>query len=310
MTHEIVTAMAEAGLPLCRTLTEMLNEHMSHCTERRGCGYTQASRYLATAINRPRAPVEPSDLSMFANWPHQATESLALQLMNAGWSRGWRGVHGAPADVLQRLPSSHLLSALKTLVPRVQAVRASLAFAESQLFMGLLEDLLSGEGLPAPEVAGMLEKPKIGSCSQAEEFFLEIAHRRIRRGGSVNIIVDEEGRSLIVEKMQLGESHSGLVVAPVRIFGVWIPPGSLCALRYPDDLPGERPSRNGKVIRLSDVEQARFLRLTTLAVPPEVRQRAFGQQFKLQLRLNMLSPLETTLAQLQQFAADELAGVR
>lgn len=309
MSHEIVAALADTGLPLCRTLTEMLNEHMSHCTERRGCGYTQATRYLSTAINQPRSPTTSSDLSVFANWPQQATESLATQLVNAGWVQGWRGVHEAPAEMLGKVADDALLSALKTLVPRVRAVREKMTFVESGLFLGLLEDLLSGNGRNAPEVAGMTEKPEIGSCSQAEEFFLEISHRRIRRGGSVNIIVDAQGRPLIVEKMHLGESHSGMVVSPVRIFGVWIPPGGLCALKYSDNLHCERQTPHGKVIRLSDIDQARFLRLTTMAVPPTARKRAFGQQFKSQLRLNMLSPLETTIEQLHQFATDELAGV-
>lgn len=53
----------------------------------------------------------------------------------------------------------------------------------------------------------MREKPEIGSCSQAEEFFLEIAHGRVRRGGKVNLFVDGDGRPLLVEKMALGESH-------------------------------------------------------------------------------------------------------
>ena len=57
MAHEIVSAFARAGLPLRRTLAEMLDEHFSHHTERRGCGYTQATRHLSSLINAPRDPL-------------------------------------------------------------------------------------------------------------------------------------------------------------------------------------------------------------------------------------------------------------
>lgn len=40
------------GIPLNATLVEMLGEHFSHRTERRGCGYTQATRHLAVLVNQ------------------------------------------------------------------------------------------------------------------------------------------------------------------------------------------------------------------------------------------------------------------
>lgn len=310
MSHEIVAAMAGARLPLCRTLEEMLDEHVSHCTERRGCGYTQATRFLATHINQPASAVLAADLSIFANWSQSHTEVVARQLVEAGWARGWRCADRIPDAVVEKLPASSMLQDLRTLLPRVREVSRKVAYVESKLFLDLVIDLLSRDRRQAPEVTGMSRKPIIGSCSQAEEFFLEIAHNRIRRGGRVNIIVDAENRPLMVEKMQLGESHSGMVVSPVRIFGVSIPPGSLCALDYPDELPGARATRNGGAIALADLREARFLRLTTMAIPPRDRLRAFGQQFKSQLRANMLSPGDTTIDQLRQFANDELSALQ
>ncbi|WP_257389454.1 hypothetical protein, partial [Tahibacter caeni] len=97
MAHEIVAAFARAGLPLCGTLVEMLDEHFAHHTERRGCGFTQATRHLSTLINAPRDPVAAADLGLFADWPRAETERLAARLVADGWSSGWRGLDRADA---------------------------------------------------------------------------------------------------------------------------------------------------------------------------------------------------------------------
>jgi hypothetical protein len=67
--HEIVRAFANEGLPLDQRLAEMLDEHFSHQTERRGYGYTQATRYLAVLLNRPRDLLSTDDLDLFESWP-------------------------------------------------------------------------------------------------------------------------------------------------------------------------------------------------------------------------------------------------
>ncbi len=52
--HEIIQIFRNHAHPLSNKLTEMLHEHYTHQTERRGCGYTQATRVLAEYINIPR----------------------------------------------------------------------------------------------------------------------------------------------------------------------------------------------------------------------------------------------------------------
>ena len=145
MAHEIVTVFAQVGLPLRRTLVEMLDEHFSHHTERRGCGYTQATRYLSPLINAPRDPVDSTDLDLFADWPRAETERLAARAIAAGWQQGWRRLDlaGAPASSLDGDP---LFAELRTLRPRIDAVRAAVAFEESLLFVDLVRDLLGGSG--------------------------------------------------------------------------------------------------------------------------------------------------------------------
>jgi hypothetical protein len=305
--HEIIGGFLAEGLKLDRVLVEMLNDVPSHCTERRGCGYTQATRFLSRYINQPRDPIAVGDLAIFDDWPLRESEQIAMTLHSAGWPWGWRRLDEAGAELLRALPASDALTALRALRGIVRRVHAAMAREESRLWLVLLEQVLSGDGTASNDVPGMPTKPDIGSCSQAEEFFLELAHGRVRRGGAVNVVLGADGAPIMVEKMNLGESHSAIVVAPFRINGVVIPVGGLCALQYVDPPAPDRPSPLGRIVSLHGIAQARFLRLTTLAVAPEVRRRAFTAQVDAQIRSNMLSPLTATMAQLQKLAREQLA---
>lgn len=307
MAHEIVCAFARAGIALSGKLVEMLDEHFSHHTERRGCGFTQATRHVATFINAPRDPVQANDLGLFANWPRAETEELASRLVEIGWSHGWRSLDQASEQATLSAGNAPLQRQLRALTQQLRSIRAALEFEESRIFVDLLNDLLGGSNRAAPELPPMYEKPTVGSCSQAEEFFLEIAQTRIRRGGTVNTVVDDGGRPLMLEKMGIGESHSALVVNPVRINRVWIPPGALCAVRYVEPFPAQVSTRNGFRLPTQCLAEVRFLRLTTLSVVPESRQRAFRHQVNSQVQANMLSPLTCTIQQLRYVAEEQLA---
>lgn len=308
MSAEILNAFQSSGLTLNKTLVQMLDGHFSHCTERRGCGFTQATRFLSSLINQPRDNISSQDLRVFSKWPGHATEELAQQLVDFGWDFGWRNLDKAPDSILEKIQPNELLETFRGLMPKIRLIQQEMELVECALFLNMLHDLLSASGDPAPEIMGMKVKPEIGSCSQAEEFFLEIANGRVRRGGSVNVIVSQDGSPIMVEKMNLGESHSAVVVSPINIFNVLIPPGSLCALKYSEDVSDLRASPHGKIIPLANISEARFLRLTTLSVPPDVRKRAFGPQVEVQIRGQMLSPTTTVIDQLLDFAVAELSG--
>lgn len=306
MAHEINVLFDAAGLGLHRTLREMLDEHPSHRTERRGCGYTQATRFLSTYINQLPQPEALDDLDVFADWSPRETQALLEVLRESGWPHGWRRLDEAGEDTLARARDLPACAMLAGLVPTLRRIHDRAQLPESRILVTMIEHLLTRRGADAPDVPGMPVKPEIGSCSQAEEFFLEIAHGRVRRGGSVNTIVAPDGTPLMLEKMNLGESHSAIVVAPIRVHGVWIPPGGLCALEHAGDRGADEPTRHGMRIPLAGIARARFLRLTTLTLPPRERQRAFSAQIDAQIRSRMLSPTTTTLAELQGFARDEL----
>lgn len=300
MHHELPTAFAKAGFALCDTLTEMLDEHFNHQTERRGCGFAQATRFLSRIINRPRDPVHADDLRVFADWPLADTESLGQSLVDAHAS-GWRYLLSPGADPVE--PANHpVRTRLRALADSFSAIAAQLEYEESTIFLRLMVHALSGTPEPAPDLPGMIQKPEIGSCSEAESFFLEIAHGRIRRRGSVNVIVDSTHRPILVEKIGLGESHSAISVGAFNLFGVTVPPGSLCALRHmPDPVP-LRPLRRGLLLPADALAEVRFMRLTTLAISPSARARAFGNQLQAQVRANLFSPLTTTIDQLRDRA--------
>lgn len=84
--HEIVTLFREYVHSLSPKLVEMLNEHYLHQTERRGCGYTQATRVLAEYINLPRDPVEFHDLKLFDNIDVKTLKKILDQQKNQ-WIR-------------------------------------------------------------------------------------------------------------------------------------------------------------------------------------------------------------------------------
>ncbi|MBZ0222916.1 MAG: hypothetical protein K8F35_07785 [Dokdonella sp.] len=308
MPHELTAALRAAGLPLASTLEDMLDEQPSHRTERRGCGYTQASRHLSCLVNELGAASSTQDLSIFARWPQHETAALAAQLIERGWQPGWRRLHQAPDALFAGMDQPPLLARLRTLDSQLRSIRPMLERAESLLVVDLVGHVLERKLGHLPTVPGMPEKPQIGSCSQAEEYFLEIAHGKVRRGGQVNLFVDSGGTPLLVEKIGLGESHSAITLAPIGINEVGIPPGSLLALRPADDAQVITATRHGRCMPLAAIAQARFLRLTTLAVPPAIRRRAFSAQIDAQVRGNLLSPLTTTLDELRSFAHKELGG--
>lgn len=310
MTHELVAAFGSHNLELHRSFQDMLNELPAHRTERRGCGYTQATRFLSTFVNAPGAADDTSDLQVFEDWPPRGTPYAAAAALAAGWPHGWRRLDEFDrGEFAERLQFADLMDALSGLRHRFRAAVASLALPESRLLAHLLWQILGRDGIAPVALPPMPIKPEIGSCSQAEEFFLEIAHGRVRRGGSVNVFVDAEDRPVLIEKMNLGESHSAVVLVPVRLNNVDLPPGSLCALAHVEQDLGQ-PTEHGKRYPLAAIAETRFLRLTTLAIEPALRRRVFSVQIEAQERAGNFSPVTTTLAELDGFARAEASSRR
>lgn len=267
--HELTTVFAELGLPLNATLTEMLGEHFSHRTERRGCGYTQSSRHLAVLVNRP-------------------------------------------PDSSQN-PTSHLFpkSALSPpeLARKLGDVGARLEREESHVLLALIKELVLPETLSsaAPRLPPFFGEIKVGSCPLAEKYFLELTDGFVRRKGRINVFVSESGEPLVIEKLNLGDNHSCINVVEVVLNGVRLPPGCLFGVDRAEDLEGtDNRKLPGKIIPVRRCTGFRFLRLTTLAISPPNRQRAFTAHFQSQLDAGLFAPGEATIQQLRRVAEDQL----
>lgn len=275
--HELVRAFASKGLALNATLVEMLNEHYSHRTERRGCGYTQSTRHLAVLVNRPRDQQRDTISRLFPEW----------------------------------VKSGGLAAGLGPLHETVCQVRDALQFEESRLVAALIADLV----MPARVTPGVEELPaffgeiKVGTCPLTEKYFLEIGDGVVRRKGRINVLVSQTGLPLLVEKVGLGDDRSCISVTELLLNGVRCPPGSLFGVEAaPADGIALRQNKTlpGSVIPVARCTGFRFLRFATLAVTPENRKRAFTAHFQSQLDAGLFAPGSTTVAQLRRVAEAQL----
>jgi hypothetical protein len=270
--HEILRVFAERGLPLCSTLREMLNEHFSHRTERRGAGFTQATRHLATYVNRAWRELNIADVRVFDARLQQPPRRAELEPL---------------LDLLEREESKLLVNILLDVVCQRDAPPT--ANASTQLVAWPEDDL------------------KIGTCPLAEKYFLELAAAFVRGKGQVNVLVSEAGEPVLLEKMNLGDNHSCMSIAPVVLNRVRLPPGSLFGVRYEEPV-ALRKNRAvpGSIIPIGACSGFRFLRLSTLAVSPQHRPRAFTAHYQAQVDVGLFAPREATVEQLRQLALGQL----
>ncbi len=148
--HELVRVFAAHGFALNGTLCEMLNEHYSHRTERRGAGFTQATRHLARLVNRPRELGEQLAWPTLFASPPRADALEALRLLPAQLEREEsRLLATMVADLVCPEPVSNAVS----------------------------------------ELPAWPEDLKIGTCPLAEQYFLELAETIVRHRGLANILV-------------------------------------------------------------------------------------------------------------------------
>lgn len=266
--HELAAVLSDRGFHLNDTLIEMLAEHHSHRTERRGSGYTQASRHLAVLVNRPRDDTSHAASRLFPQ--------------------------AAGGQELTRL----LLELPGLLMREESRVLAT-------LILDLVRPVAPSDALQAlPAYEGEI---KVGTCPLAEKYFLEISSGFVRRKGRVNVLVSDAGEPLLLEKLNLGDNHSCISVAEVTLNGVRLPPGCLFGVARGDDLELMKNSKlPGCVIPVRRCAGFRFLRLTTLAISPQNRRRAFSSHFQSQLDAGLFAPGEATCDELRRVAEEQL----
>lgn len=316
--HEVINVFQCHDMPLSAKLTEMLNEHFSHQTERRGCGYTQATRVLAEFINQPRSNNEFEDLKLFEDFNSKPLRDVMQQASLYGLTlTSWRNLDINPAvlEFLKQLNSASeaftqgLTEQIKW-QQQLRSIHQHLKHEESLILVNMIQDIIlpySDSKLVVLPVLG--EKPKVGSCPMAEKFFLEIAHERVTRRGRVNVFTHET-QPLLLEKLNMGDNHSCISLQPLLLNGVRLPAGSSFSVAYDADTISKTTAAllPGDIMPLSQCDGFWFLRLTTLAISPQNRQRAFTTHFRQQIENDLFSPDITTLSQLEMVAKKQLAG--
>ena len=316
--HEVVVIFKKYLYPLSSKLTEMLNEHFSHQTERRGCGYTQATRVIAEFVSQPRDMLGFQDFRIFEDYEVKGLKNILNQSSSYGLVlETWRNLD-INIDVQQYLERSNSQDTFTQNLQQEVDFQAKLRkihqyaeLEESILICQLLADIIlpqTFDQIEMIECHSLEEKPKVGSCPMAEKFFLRIAHHRLLRQGEINIFVDDSGLPIMMEKLNMGDNHSCISLVPLMMNGVRLPAGSLFSASYEVDALEKKPNKQykGYVIPIAQMNGFWFLRLTTLAVSPKNRARAFGYHFKQQVDNGLFRPDTTELSQLIEIAKDQI----
>lgn len=311
--HEVLKLFNENLHKLSDELTEMLNEHYTHQTERRGCGYTQATRVLADYVNNERSDQEFTDFKLFDNYDIKSLKSVLNQISTELNIQTWRNLDQNPQaqQYLSQNQDNDLSRALKQIIEfqnNLRNIKNEATLEESKIMCQFIEDIILPKDAESEKLTSLntlTERPKVGSCPMAEKFFLKVAHNQLPRQGILNIFVDENNQPIMLEKLNMGDNHSCINLIPLMMNGVRLPAGSLFAMQpYDEDsLANKTPNKQykGNIIPIKDVAFW-FLRITTLAVSPKNRARAFSMHFKQQVQNGLLNPEITELSQLVDVA--------
>lgn len=315
--HEVVRLFQQHVYPLSNKLAEMLNEHYTHQTERRGCGYTQASRVVAEYVNCPRDPQDFQDLRIFQDYDSKTLKKLLEQRHELGFELAdW---HNLDQNVAlqtfiteKNTEFAQQLAQQIALQRNLRQVSEQASLEESRLICELLADIILPKTAAETgymQLDTLSEKPKVGSCPMAEKFFLKIAHEQVLRQGEINVFVDAQQRPLLLEKLNMGDNHSCISLQPILMNGVRLPIGSLFSVNYDaEQLSGKVKNKHfkGYVIPYTAIDGFWFLRLTTLAISPENRKRAFTSHFQQQVQNGLYNPETTKLQQLLDVAIAQI----
>ena len=132
--------------------------------------------------------------------------------------------------------------------------------------------------------------PCVGGCVMAEKNMLAYIsgkHTKPEGGGYVNLIVDDNGSPLMLEKIKLGDTHSCISLKPVRINGVFIPAGAIFSAQ-PDAFEPIRlkirwftkvEGAINYVTKVKNYEGFKFVRMSLLSLPEDIRASAGGDTY-------------------------------
>lgn len=312
--HEVISAFDSIGLPLNKKLEAMLNEAPEHQRPRRGCGFTQASRFLAELINQPRGLCSDADLRLFSDVGQKQVNKVVALARNLS-GREPNGLSDLHLILSENADNEGFAIEYLDQITQLENLVLRLEYEESRLIVNLMLSIL-GKKSSATDCLDLKlhrEHLAIGTCPEAERYFLEFSGGYVRRQGIINIFYDEFQRPAIIEKINIGDSHSCLTVRNMRLNGVLVPAGSLLGTNY-KYLPIDTQTctdLKGGWMPVSVSDGFKFLRLSTLSVSPDNRARAFNAHLKMQLEGSpFFDPLNTTLLDILQVAQEHKPNIQ
>lgn len=289
---EIAEGFKSIGYPLSWQLAELIQEPDDMQGGRRGSGFTTATRELATYIGSPRAS---RDMNILDG-------NVRLDIEDSLYKEGGD-------EALEQVD-------VRTQLNRAafEQVTGSMQNEESRMLAQMVVDVLFPyEGQEYPVIPAKEQTLRIGTCTTAEQYFLEYVTGGgfgPDRVGHMNFIVGPNNEPIAIEKINRGENHSCLTLTPVVINGVRLPAGSLLGVQYsPDAVENRIPHQSGFIIKADKCTGFEFLRLTTLAVQPENRERAFGSHLSFQGKNAMPGYDSVTIEQYKSFVSDKMSPV-
>lgn len=294
--QELIDAFSEVGLPLNYSLASMLAESKNHQGGRRGSGFTQASRFLATVVKSKRSN---NDLSIFDGEVAANLDDIAFE-------------NDPNFDSREDVDLCALID-----VEKFYIIERKIKKPGSLLLLRMIFDICTARSRETSDsqLPSISETSSIGTCTTAELYFYDYFAKKARyrdnyiaKSARMNIFRDEQGEPLFVEKMGLGENHSAISLKEVIINGVHVPAGSLVALQYgPSTSTIETNSKNGNVFQAEVLQGVEFLRFTTLIVNPEQREQTFGTHLAWQIENDIPGASDLSLAEVTKLCKSELS---
>lgn len=291
--HELSRIFADHHLRLNAELESALAEDPEHLETRRGGGFLQASRMLATFVNRPRSL---GDIHLFDKElvDHVRATAKPPEIDSEDW---------------EYMPLTNQPAVLVPDIRPLQAAVRKLEFQESRVLASLIVDLV-GRYEPGPhdrvlfcqnpDARFAADVPRLGTCTTAETYFLEFGYQestfkwRSGESGYMNVIVDDAGNPLMLEKIGLGDPHSAITVQEVVLNNVRLPAGTLLGVGYNAAVVNKQPfpdteyyknryvKGNAGIIKASECGGFNYLRLSSLVVEPERRAQALAYLLRMQ----------------------------
>jgi hypothetical protein len=262
--HKQVPAIFEKfGLPLNHRIQDMLFEPDAMQGGRQGSGYTNVFRELGNYINNSLK----NPLDLFDEYSLiESLEKYSGQKLNR-------------EQKIEKL----------NIKEKLDAISKELVNPSHIILIQMMRDIIFGseKDIPQIEVENNLEKiEKAGTCTTAERYYFEwegvknLGGFEGGYGGHMKIIADETGQPIMIEKVGMGEK-SCLSLVPLKMGQIEIPAGSMLQAITKENIVADKIDSNyfPEKLKLSDYDGFRFLRISTLSLPAEIREAAFGNHY-------------------------------